>query len=251
MSSPGHVGRGLAALGDSITVADGQAMPGLPCRSWALWLAAALELPYSNFAVNGAVCADVRTVQVPRLRGPYELACLYIGANDARGPRFDAAAYERCLSEIAQAMAAVAERLCLVLVPTDLGRPRAGEPVALANAAIGRVAAAHGATLVANEDARGWRYVLPDAVHLTALGQVDLAGRAAQAVAADGATIAAWPSTLAGLPLTRRALTRYALTGQVPSVLRDGRRRLREAAGRRIARGAGARIRSSETRWRR
>jgi lysophospholipase L1-like esterase len=222
------------ALGDSITVGEGQAMPGLPYRSWALWLAAALELPYSNFAVNGAACADVRDGQVPRLRGPYDLGCLYVGANDARGPVFDAAAYERCLSDVARALADAAERLCFVVVPLDLGRPRAGESVALANAAVRRVASAHGATIVANEDARGWRDVLPDAVHLTALGQVDLAERAAHALAADGTTVAVWPAAMAGLPLTRRALTRYALTGHAPSVLRDGRRRLREAAGRRI-----------------
>lgn len=238
MSSPERGGRGLVALGDSITVADGQAMPGLPCRSWALWLAAALDLPYSNFAVNGAVCADVRAAQVPRLRGPYELACLYVGVNDARAPAFDAVAYERCLTDVARALAAAAERLCLVLLPVDLGRPRAGESVALANAVIRRVASTSRATLVVNEETRGWRYVLPDAVHLTALGQVDLAERAARALAADGADVASRPAALAGLPLRRRALTRYALTGHLPAVLRDGRRRLREAAVRSIARRA-------------
>lgn len=236
MSAPGVPGRGLVALGDSITVADGQAMPGLPCRSWALWLAAALELPYTNLAGNGAVCADVRDRQLPRLRGPYELACLYVGVNDARGLDFDAGAYERCLGEVAAALAAAAERLCLVLVPLDLGRPRAGESVPLANAAIRRVAAATGACLVANEDVRGWRLVLPDAVHLTALGQVDLAERAAAALTAAGMTVATRPALLAGLPLGRRSLWRYALTGQLPSLARDWARRGRESAGPRMGR---------------
>lgn len=210
-------------------------MPGLPCRSWALWLAAALELPYTNLAANGATCADVRGGQLRRLRGPYDLACLYIGVNDARAPDFDAIAYERCLVAVAGGLANAAARLCLVLVPLDLGRPRAGPAVPRVNAAIRRVAAAHGATLVANEDVRGWRHVLPDAVHLTALGQVDLAERAAAALDAD-TELRTWPSELAGLPLTRRALTRYAISGHAPAVVRDWRRRLREDMTRRITR---------------
>ena len=43
MSSPAER-LGLVALGDSITVGDGEPALGVSCRPWALWLARALEL---------------------------------------------------------------------------------------------------------------------------------------------------------------------------------------------------------------
>jgi hypothetical protein len=55
----------------------------------------ALELPFTNLAADGAVAPDVLARQVPRLRGPYAVGTLYVGANDARGIRWDPAAFAR------------------------------------------------------------------------------------------------------------------------------------------------------------
>jgi hypothetical protein len=70
-------------------------------------------------------------------------------------------------------------RVVVLLVPRDLGRPLAGavEPV---NALLRAAAAGH--TVVSLEDFGGWRHVLPDAVHPTALGQVEIADRVARAL---------------------------------------------------------------------
>ena len=221
MSADG-VRRGLVALGDSITVADVPMMPGVPSRSWALWLAAALELPYTGLASHGARAGDVLDAHVPRLRGPYDLACLYVGVNDVRDPGFDADAYAARLDDICTALGRSADRLALVSIPLDLGRPRAGAKVATANGIIRDRAAEHGGVVVPNEDTRGWREVLPDAVHLTAYGQLALARRAARALGASDAP-------LAGIALGPRRLARYAATGQAPAVARDWRRRAVEA----------------------
>jgi lysophospholipase L1-like esterase len=220
--------RGLVALGDSITVGEGSAMLGVHCQSWAQWLAAALELPFTNLAVNGAVAADVAAGQVARLRGPYDLCCLHVGVNDARGLDFGPIDFERALLDATGRVNEISDRLAMVTLPLDLGRPRAGESVLEANRAIRRVADQRGATLVSIDDLRGWRLVLPDAVHLTALGQVMLAQRAADALATDGLPVPARPADLAGADVGRRSSARYAVTGHAPALARDLRRRARE-----------------------
>src|SRR3954449_10057803 len=96
--------RGPVALGDSITNGHGEPALGVHAQSWAQWLAEVLELPFTKLAADGAMTADVRRARVPRLRGPYDVGCVYAGVNDVRAPGFDAAAYERDLRAIVAAV---------------------------------------------------------------------------------------------------------------------------------------------------
>jgi hypothetical protein len=73
-------------------------------------------------------------------------------------------------------------------------------------------------------DVRGWKLVLPDAVHLTAAGQLEVAERAARVVGAPS------PGELAERSVGARPTVRYALTGHAAAVGRDRWRRAREAA---------------------
>jgi lysophospholipase L1-like esterase len=187
--------KGLVALGDSITVGDGSTVLGTTPLSWARWLARALDLPYTTYAVNGAVVADVLRDQLPRVRGDYDVGCLYAGVNDARGPVFDPDAFERDLLAVARGLQERSARLLLVTLPLRLGRPTAAPKPAIANDAVRRVARATGATLCELEDFRGRIEVQPDAVHPTAVGQMVIADRAARALGAP-----VLPSALAGLP---------------------------------------------------
>lgn len=223
---------GLLALGDSITVGEGDAMPGVPCRPWVQWLARDLGLQLTNLAANGAQVGDLLRAQLPRVSGAFRVACLYCGVNDVRGPDFDPGAFARELDAVAAALGTHAPRLLMVTVPLDLGRPRAGAKVLDANRAIREVAGRHGATLLANEGRRGWRRVLPDAVHLTALGQRELAADALRALGGDGvapsppAPATSEPHTPAARELGRAL--RYAVGGYAPALWHDLRRRARE-----------------------
>ena len=189
--------RGLVALGDSITRGQGGAPAlGVHPQSWVQWLAEALELPLTNLAVDGACAPDVLREQVPRLRGPYDLATLHVGANDARSTGFDAATFERAVDEVLAALGDAAGRTLVVTVPLDLGRPRAGADVAAADVILRRLAQAHGALVCGLEDLRGPRVLLPDAVHPTSAGMVAIAERAADALAAAGVVVPRRPATL-------------------------------------------------------
>ena len=216
---------GLVALGDSITVGEGNMLCGLPARSWALWLAQALDLPFTGRAANGAVIGDVLREQVPAVRGQYDVGCLYIGVNDVRGMDWDPVAFDAGLREALATLAALAERLLAVTIPLDLGRPPAGPKVGGANAIIRRAAADAGAAVAALDDLAGWTLVLPDAVHPTALGQLEIADRAARALGAPRL-----PSELAGgFTLGPRGRASYART-HLRLLARDIVRRRVEAA---------------------
>jgi lysophospholipase L1-like esterase len=186
-TGPGRLG--LVALGDSITVGEGNMVCGTPCRSWALWLAELLDLPFTGRAVNGSVVGDVLREQLPRVRAAYDVGCLYVGVNDVRGADWSPASFERDLRGVVEGMGESCARLLMLTAPLDLGRPPAGAKVAELNAATRRAALAAGAAVCSLDDLGGWTYVLPDAVHPTALGQLEIAARAAQALGASAARL--------------------------------------------------------------
>jgi lysophospholipase L1-like esterase len=176
---------GVLALGDSITFGHGGMQSGLGSQSWAHWLAQALELPFTQLAVNGATAGDVVRDQVPRIRGErYDVGCLYVGVNDVREVDWAPRAYARDLDAIVAAITARAERTLALTIPTDLGLPPAGAKVGEANAIIESTAQRHGATVVDLRDFTGARWVWADRVHATATGQVEIADRAARALGA-------------------------------------------------------------------
>jgi len=173
---------GLVALGDSITYGHGGMQSGLGSQSWAMWLAEAMGLPFTRLAVNGATVRDVVEHQLPRLAGPYDVGCLYIGVNDVRGPDWDPAAYARDLATVVATLDVVCDRLLLVALPLDLGLPPAGAKVLQANSAVEHEGARHHAPVVDLRDFTGARWVWADRVHATATGQVEIADRAARAL---------------------------------------------------------------------
>ena len=196
--------RGLVALGDSITNGHGEPALGVPMQSWAQWLAEALALPFTKLARDAALARDVLAEQIPRLQGPYDLACLYVGVNDARSLDWDAGAYEQALRASVAALAACSGRLLLCTLPVDLGRPRAAPKPRAASAIVRAVAGDHGAALTELDDLAGPPWLLPDAVHPTARGQLEIADRAARALGA-----ARLPSSLVEVHDSRRARARF------------------------------------------
>jgi lysophospholipase L1-like esterase len=195
---------GVLAFGDSITNAGGDIQYGVALQSWALWTARGLGLPYSPYAVDGALVSDVVTRQIPLFErvaraadGRYELGCLYIGTNDVRALDWDPGAFARDFETALGWLAARCERTLTLTVRRDLGRPRvAAARLAEVNGAIEAGAARHGALVVDLREFGARNLMMADHVHPTAFGQIAIAERALDGLAASGMPVALRPREL-------------------------------------------------------
>ena len=202
---------GVLAFGDSITNGGGELQWGVALQSWALWTARALGLAFTSFAVDGARVGEVAERQLAATRewsahpeARYDLGCLHIGANDVRALDWDADDYAAHLATVVDLLAARCDRVVLLTIPLGLGRPRPDRArIDSANAAIELEAARVGATLVDLRGFRGRRVLMPDHVHPTAFGQVAIAERVIDALAAAGIPILVRPSELIAYETTR------------------------------------------------
>ena len=204
---------GVLALGDSITNGGGELQWGVALQSWALWTARGLGVPYSPHAVDGARVGDVLARQLPAVGdGRYDLGCLYIGVNDVRALDWERHAFERGHDEALAFLAERCDRVLTATVPLDLGRPRAGDKVHEVNAAIEASARRHGALVLDLRDFGARNLLMADHVHPTAFGQIAIAERALDLLAADGMAVRVRPSSLILYETTRIGRLRGDLT---------------------------------------
>ena len=194
---------GVLAFGDSITNGGGELQWGVALQSWALYVARGLGLPYTPYAVDGAVAADVVGQQIPAFESRnadpaarYELGCLYVGVNDVRLLQWSAERFAAAYDVALRFLCGRCDRVLVVLLPLDLGRPRAGARVHEANAAIEQAAATHGALVLDLRQFGGREHLMADHVHPTALGQVAIAEAALDVLRSDGAEVRVRPSEL-------------------------------------------------------
>jgi lysophospholipase L1-like esterase len=224
---------GVLAFGDSITNGGGELQWGVALQSWAQWTARALGLAFTNFAVDGARVADVAGPQLAATRtrsahpdARYDLGCLHIGVNDVRALDWDPDAFAADLRIVLDHLAARCDRIIVLTIPLDLGRPRAGAKVEVANLAIEAAAREVGATVVDLRGFGGRDVMMADHVHPTALGQVAIAERVVDALEREGAGVFARPSYLVYYETTRWGRLRGDTTYAYRSV-KDGARNLR------------------------
>ncbi len=210
---------GVLAFGDSITNGGGELQWGVALQSWALWTARALGLPFTSHAADGVGVAEVDRLQVPAATersahpdGRYDLGCLHIGANDVRALDWDAGAFAAHLGPVLDFLAGRCARVVVLTIPLDLGRPRPGVRVEVANAIIESQARRVGATIVDLRGFRGRRVLMADHVHPTALGQVAIAERVLDALAAAGMEVLLRPVDLVHYETTRIGRLRGDLT---------------------------------------
>ncbi|HET9719790.1 MAG TPA: GDSL-type esterase/lipase family protein [Solirubrobacteraceae bacterium] len=202
---------GVLAFGDSITHAGGDVQWGVALHSWALWVARGLGLPYSGYAMDGALVTTVTRFQIPSFRklavhaeAGFELGLLYVGTNDVRQPGWQAAAFAE---EFAAGLGFLAERCDRVLtltIPLDMGRPRAVAQVEEANGVIESVARSSGALVCDLRQFGGRTVMMADHVHPTAFGQIAIAEAALDVLAGDGVEVRARPWSMIHYSVSRR-----------------------------------------------
>ena len=202
---------GVLAFGDSITNGGGELQWGVALQSWALWTARALGLPYTPYATDGASVRDVLDEQIPafertrrRARRPVRPRLpLHRHERRARASTGTRSPTSAGLGEALAFLGARCERTLTATIPLDLGRPRAGAKVADANAIIERRAREAGALVVDLGGFRGRDVLMADHVHPTAFGQIAIAERALDVLAADGLPARTRPRELIRYETTR------------------------------------------------
>jgi lysophospholipase L1-like esterase len=210
---------GVLAFGDSITNGGGEIQWGVALQSWALWTARALGLAFTSFAVDGARVADVAGAQLAaaheRSAHPdarYDLGALHIGVNDVRALDWDPEAFAADLRAVVDHLAERCDRVVVLTIPLDLGRPRVGAKVEVANASIEAEARRVGATIVDLRGFRGRRVLMADHVHPTAFGQIAIAERVLATLDPAGASVLVRPWDLVTYETTRTGRLRSDLT---------------------------------------
>ena len=175
---------GVLAFGDSITNGGGELQWGVALQSWALWVARALGLRYSPYAVDGATARDVVAEQIPAwrarsapARATTSAACTSASTTCARLD-WDPAAYARDLAAASRSCATPASACCCRRSrSTSAARARARRSRRPTRDRA-RGAREHGALVVDLRDFGARNHVMVDHVHPTAFGQVAIAERA-------------------------------------------------------------------------
>jgi lysophospholipase L1-like esterase len=203
MASDRATREGVLAFGDSITHGGGPLQRDIASQSWAHWTARGLGVPFTSYAVDGARLEAVLGEQIPDWRrrsarpdARYDVGCLYAGVNDVLAPGWDPEGFAAGYREVLDVLVERCDRVLAVLLPRELGRPRASAGVEQANAAIERAAAACGALVVDLRDLGGAEHVAADRIHPTAFGQIEIGERALDVLAADGADVRVRPTAL-------------------------------------------------------
>ena len=246
---------GVLAFGDSITNGGGELQWGVALQSWALWTARGLGLPYTGCAVDGATAAHVvRRADPalprarPRCRTPATTSAASTSGSTTCAGRAGIRPPTSATSRAALGVPARALRPGARVHdparprPAARGRARCDE----ANAAIEPRRGA-GALVLDLRDFGARNRVMVDAVHPTAFGQIAIAERALDVLAADGMTVRVRPHTLIAYETTRWRRLRgdatyvYRQLKQAlriaPAPLSRSRRSRRAEAARRLACG--------------
>jgi lysophospholipase L1-like esterase len=211
----------VLAFGDSITNGGGELQWGVALQSWALWVARGLGLPFTSYAVDGAVVADVVGSQIPAFErlaanpaARYDVGCIYIGVNDVRLPGWDRNAFANDHRRVLECLGARCDRVLAVTAPLALGVPATGPKVSELNAAIEAGARASSALIVDLSDFGARNFVMADRVHPTAFGQIAIAERALAVLAGEGLATRVDPASLIHFETSRfgrlRGDLRYA-----------------------------------------
>jgi lysophospholipase L1-like esterase len=170
---------GLVAVGDSIINGHGDSMAGVPSWGWGQWLADAMGLSYTRYAKGGFTSSGIVAELLPLVVGTYDVGLFNMGTNDAY-LGLDMGTFERNLDQVAEVMSSACSRVVVLTVPYS----------AEATWRV-RAAAKRHDLIVVDGEVRGQRLLKADGIHPTALGQLEIAERAAHQLGAPS------PRTLA------------------------------------------------------
>lgn len=195
---------GILSIGDGIATGRGRPMRGVHCQGWPQWLSDAMGGCILSLARGGASSTTVVDEQLPKIQGDFLIGTITMGTNDVLGG--DDGRFAANLRRTVDALLLHCETVALVTLTSGVGGAARREHATSVNASI--LAEAGDSVFVIDiGDLGGPTMLHGDLVHPTALGQLEIADRAAAALA-QRVTLPA-PSSLV---VKRRIERRHAVT---------------------------------------
>lgn len=173
----------LVAVGDSIVNGFTHPLAGIPALGCGQWVAASIDYSYTRYAKGGWTTAQILAEKIPLVHRDYDIAVVSIGTNDA-AKKLPLDQFETDARRVLTAVHDHAARVAVLSVAYD--RTYSDRLAA--------VAADLGSTMV---DSRltGSRLIRADRVHPTAIGNLELADRIADALELGVRPSAEWTTT--------------------------------------------------------
>ena len=187
-------------VGDSLSNGDSVVIGHVPSMPWGGWLAFANGWSFTRHSLTGRTSEQIANDLLPISGFGYTVGCFTAGANDVAGRTWDAEATEENLRAIWKGMSDRCEHVLALRLPDSYFRmPGVPAHVLGRTAEVNRMmegfAEEFGGALVSINDFRGPRYVRPDQVHFTSVGDLAIASRAAR-ILTDRGLQTVDPSTL-------------------------------------------------------
>ena len=200
MESGGSMTCSVLQVGDSLSNGDSVVIGHVPSMPWGGWLAFANGWSFTRHSLTGRTSEQIANDLLPRAGFGYTVGCFTAGANDVAGRTWDAEATEENLRAIWKGMSDRCEHVLALRLPDSYFRmPGVPAHVLGRTAEVNRMmegfAEEFGGALVSINDFRGPRYVRPDQVHFTSVGDLAIASRAAR-ILTDRGLQTVDPSTL-------------------------------------------------------
>lgn len=168
---------GVLSVGDSLSNGHGDMAGGVPAQSWGLWLAEAAGVSFTKAGVGGMTSAEVldrlETLELHR----YQIVTLNVGTNDVLRA-VPVIAFARQLEAILAKLMPHGEHVVVAELLERIGRP--SRDAKTMNEVLKESCAHAGAIALPVSGLYGAQFMKGDAVHFNALGQLELACRAAE-----------------------------------------------------------------------
>ncbi|PNI10545.1 hypothetical protein CXX84_03595 [Arthrobacter sp. AFG7.2] len=193
MEPGGSMTHSVLQVGDSLSNGDSIVIGHVPSMAWGGWLAFANGWSFTRHSVTGRTSAQVADDLLPRAGFGFTVGCFTAGANDVAGRTWDSAVTEENLRVIWKGMSDRCEHVLALRLPDSYFRlPSVPASVYRRTAEVNQMmegfADEFGGSLVNINDFRGARYVRPDQVHFTSVGDLAIASRAAGILTRRGLT---------------------------------------------------------------
>lgn len=195
-------------VGDSLSNGDSVVVGHVPSVPWGGWLALANGWSFTRHSITGKTSGEIVGEILPLAEHGYTVGCFTAGANDIAARHWDEESTAANLEALWRGMSERCDHVISLRLPDNYfhipGVPaEARLRTGVVNEVMGSLAKTHGGSLVDIGDFRGPRYIRPDQVHFTSIGDLVIASRAAKILSAEGLPTKAPESLRLGNPEVR------------------------------------------------